>query len=60
MKKLSTIFVSVCLCASVQAQYAYPPTRTVDSSDTYFGKTYTDHYRWLENLKSPEVEQWFK
>ena len=29
-------------------------------SDTYFGKTYEDPYRWLENLKDTDVEAWFK
>ena len=38
----------------------YPPTKTVDATDTYFGKTYKDPYRWLENLKDKEVEAWFK
>ncbi len=42
------------------AQWNYPPTRTVDVSDTYFGKTYADPYRWLENTKDKEVEDWFK
>jgi len=42
------------------AQYIYPPTKTVDSSDTYFGVTYKDPYRWLEYLKQPQVETWFK
>ncbi len=42
------------------AQLAYPPTKTVEASDTYFGKTYHDPYRWLENLKDQEVEAWFK
>jgi len=42
------------------AQLAYPPTRTVESPDTYWGKTYNDSYRWLENIKSKEVEDWFK
>ena len=34
--------------------------KTVEASDTYFGKTYHDPYRWLENLKDKEVEAWFK
>ena len=38
----------------------YPPTKTVDASDTYFGKTYKDPYRWLESMKDKEVEVWFK
>ena len=46
--------------ASVPAPYAYPKTRTVAASSTYFGKKYPDPYRWLENLKSPEVKAWFK
>ncbi len=41
-------------------QYAYPPTRVVDSSDTYFGVTYKDPFRWLENIEQPEVASWFK
>jgi prolyl oligopeptidase len=38
----------------------YPPTRTVDVSDTYFGVKVTDPYRWLEDSpsKSPEVKAW--
>lgn len=42
------------------AQWKYPPTKTVEASDTYFGKTYKDPYRWLENMKDPDVEAWFK
>jgi prolyl oligopeptidase len=45
---------------SSYAQWKYPPTRTVDVSDTYFGKTFKDPYRWLENLKDEGVEAWFK
>jgi prolyl oligopeptidase len=48
------------LPSSSHAQWSYPQTRTVDAADTYFGKTYKDPYRWLENLKDPEVETWFK
>jgi prolyl oligopeptidase len=39
---------------------SYPPTKTVDASDIYFGRTYKDPYRWLENLIDKEVEAWFK
>ncbi|HYK43592.1 MAG TPA: prolyl oligopeptidase family serine peptidase [Parafilimonas sp.] len=53
------------LCALIlvlhcSAQYHYPSTKTVDSSDTYFGVTYHDPYRWLESIETPEVETWFK
>ncbi|MBS1496243.1 MAG: prolyl oligopeptidase family serine peptidase [Bacteroidetes bacterium] len=43
-----------------QAQYNYPATKTVDSSDTYFGVTYKDPYRWIENLKDSNVINWFR
>jgi len=36
----------------------YPPTRTVDASDTYFGVKVADPYRWLEDASSPEVKAW--
>jgi prolyl oligopeptidase len=36
----------------------YPPTRTVDASDTIFGVKVADPYRWLEDGKSPEVQLW--
>ncbi|HEY0477152.1 MAG TPA: prolyl oligopeptidase family serine peptidase [Kofleriaceae bacterium] len=57
---LITLAVLVSRVTPSHAQWRYAPTRTVDASDTYFGKTYKDPYRWLENLKDPEVEAWFK
>ncbi|HWB60995.1 MAG TPA: prolyl oligopeptidase family serine peptidase [Chthoniobacteraceae bacterium] len=39
--------------------WIYPKTKTGADADTYFGKTYPDPYRWLEDLKSPEVKTWF-
>lgn len=40
-------------------QVQYPLTKTVDSSDTYFGKTYKDPYRWLERTQDEDVKKWF-
>jgi prolyl oligopeptidase len=34
------------------------PVRVV--TDTYFGKQINDPYRYLEDIKNPEVVQWFK
>ncbi len=34
------------------------PVRPV--TDTYFGTPVVDPYRWMENLKSPEVQSWMK
>ena len=28
-------------------------------TDTYFGTKVTDNYRWMEDLKSPEVQNWW-
>ncbi len=45
---------------SANAQYHYPETKTVDSSDTWHNITIKDPYRWLENLNSTETAQWLK
>lgn len=55
-----TIVFALIFTSTCNAQYNYPPTKTVDSSDTYFGVTYKDPYRWLEYIETPEVETWFK
>lgn len=62
MKQLVLIMFGVLalLVAPAHAQWSYPPTKTVDAADTYFGKTYKDPYRWLENLKDQDVQAWFK
>jgi prolyl oligopeptidase len=59
MKKL--IILAICLCYySSFAQLKQPATKTVDSTDTYFGTTYKDPYRWLEHIKDSSVVTWFK
>ena len=45
---------------TVTAQFNYPVTKTVDSADTWHNVTVNDPYRWLEDLKNPEVINWFK
>ena len=60
---MSRILASVAVLAMLvqaPAPSNYPATKTVDATDTYFGKTYKDPYRWLENLKEKDVETWFK
>ena len=54
----SALFVSMTFAC--RADWDYPPTKTVDVTDTYFGKTYKDPFRWLENLKDKQTEAWFK
>lgn len=36
----------------------FPPTRTVDHSDDFFGTAVPDPYRWLEDADSDEVRDW--
>ncbi len=50
----------LCWGHNVKAQFNYPPTKTVDSADTWHNVTVKDPYRWLEDLKNPEVIGWFK
>ena len=38
----------------------YPITKKVDTVDTYFGSEVPDPYRWLEDDRSPETENWVK
>ena len=38
----------------------YPETKKVDTIDTYFGKEVPDPYRWLEDDRSKETEDWVK
>src|SRR5690242_8554234 len=60
MKTMTALLLTLALFVSASAQYHYPVTKTVDSSDTYFGVTYHDPYRWLEYIETPEVATWFK
>ena len=60
MKKLILLFIFLASSLNLFSQWNYPPTKTVDASDTYFGKTYKDPYRWLENVKDSKVSEWYK
>lgn len=60
MKKAILVIFSAFFCTSCFSQLNYPPTKKVEVTDTYFGVDYTDNYRWLEDMKNPEVESWFK
>ena len=55
MKKTIIAFALLFFCANLSAQWKYPATKKVPVTDTYFGTTYTDNYRWLEDIKDPSV-----
>src|SRR5439155_24061981 len=50
------------LCATAAAlAYAKAPLAPVkDVSDTFFGTTVADPYRYMEDMKNPEVADWMK
>ncbi|CAN5204591.1 prolyl oligopeptidase family serine peptidase [soil metagenome] len=60
MKIFIILIITFSLSANSFGQYNYPRTKTVDSTDTYWGVVYHDPYRWLEDMKNPVVEDWFK
>jgi prolyl oligopeptidase len=41
-------------------QRPWPATRRQDVVDTVHGQKIADPFRWLEDEKSPEVQQWMK
>ncbi|NNL82588.1 MAG: S9 family peptidase [Winogradskyella sp.] len=43
-----------------QSPIDYPKTKSVDSATNYFGEVVNDPYRWLEDDRSEETEQWVK
>ena len=59
MKKiLFGLFGLLMMQSCSKNQLKYPETRKEDVTDTYFGVTVKDPYRWLENDTSPEVKKW--
>lgn len=58
LKSFLLLFATLTFGASQAQTPPASPKRPV--SDTYFGKTVVDNYRWLEDMNSPEVKKWFK
>jgi prolyl oligopeptidase len=52
------VFISFQSIIAQGIRVQYPKTGKVDHTDTYFGKTINDPYRWLENDNSPETAKW--
>ena len=49
------------LCAAIASAQTKPPVAPVRNvTDTYFGVSVTDPYRYMENMKDPEVAAWMK
>jgi prolyl oligopeptidase len=54
------VCISLLISFSTIAQQTmqYPNTRKDNTTDTYFGKTVADPYRWLEDDRSTETANW--
>lgn len=59
---LTAIAVACTLSMNAQNQRKaeYPKTRKTETTDTYFGTTVDDPYRWLEDDRSAETAAWVK
>ena len=60
MKLFPVIAHALLITLPALAQWTYPPSKQVEAADTYFGATYRDPYRWLEELKGADATAWFK
>ena len=60
--KTASRLLILCLVLSLSTIYSqpltYPKTKKVNVSDTYFGTTVEDPYRWLEDDRSVETAEW--
>lgn len=65
---MKTLIITLSLLMSMSAlsqskqntALQYPVTKKVDHTDTYFGTTVKDPYKWLEDDRSAETEAWVK
>jgi prolyl oligopeptidase len=55
---LALLSSAVLLGATAPPRLAYPPARPQPVTDTYFGTTVADPYRWLEDPDSPATRAW--
>jgi prolyl oligopeptidase len=51
--------VTLALFGGVALAAAPPETRVEPAMNTYFATTIVDPYRWLEDLRAPDVHDWF-
>jgi prolyl oligopeptidase len=57
----ATLLAQTLVSSKATAPTPKPPdTPTHEVTDEYFGTKIVDSYRWLEDLKSPEVSAWMK
>jgi len=57
---LIAIVITVATPAISRGQSSPPPTERHDVTETFFGQSVTDPYRWLEDWHDAKVAQWLK
>lgn len=64
MKKTITAFsaaaLSLIACQTQTPMNNYPETKQIAHSDTYFGQSVEDPYRWLEDDMGEDTKEWVK
>ncbi|MDQ2932402.1 MAG: prolyl oligopeptidase family serine peptidase [Gemmatimonadota bacterium] len=60
-QKIAYGLLTTALAASGALAQTMPPKAPVRPvTDDYFGTKVVDNYRWMENLKDPEMQRWMK
>ncbi|HLJ40518.1 MAG TPA: hypothetical protein VKT50_03420 [Candidatus Acidoferrales bacterium] len=58
---LAMLSASICYTQTPSGARNKPPVAPVRPvTDEYYGTKIVDNYRYMENLKDPEVQQWMK
>lgn len=60
MKKIIGLLALTTLPLHMHAQIKYPATQVQPTSETFFGTTVTENFRWLEKEESEETKSWVK
>ena len=58
LTSISFFASNLCAQAATAVKQPVAPVRPV--TDDYFGAKVVDNYRWMENLKDPEMQRWMK
>jgi prolyl oligopeptidase len=58
IKNVSFIILSILIISGCSKKQDYPSTERKAVTDEYYGQKVVDNYRWLDNLKDPEVWKW--
>ena len=60
LRRLALVFVAVLAALPAAAPLRYPPAPRGTVSDTYFGTTVADPYRWMEDVDAPQTVAWVR